>query len=178
MPKPPFRPRFYDPARLPPEESVGYLMRKVMSSIRAQADARLSAHDLTYAQWLPLFKISLCQSSTVAGLARELETDPASMTRALDRMQAKGLVVRERSDTDRRVVHVALTPEGRKVAAQVPPVLAEVLEGHLSDFSREEWQLLLGLLRRMLVNGEALRRQTEGGAARADAAATTPPGDD
>ena len=45
-------------------------------------------------------------------------------------------------------------------ALLVPPVLADVLNGHLSDFSHDEWQLLLSMLRRMLANGEALRRQT------------------
>lgn len=144
---------FYNPDHLVPEESVGYLMRKVMTSIRTQADAQLLAHDLTYAQWLPLFKISRCPQTTVASLARDLETDPASMTRALDRLEGKGLVVRERSTTDRRVVRLALTPEGETVAARVPPVLADVLNGHLVGFSHEEWQMLLGLLRRMLANG-------------------------
>lgn len=153
---------FYDAARLTPEDSVGYLMRKVMSSIRTQADAQLSTHDMTYAQWLPLFKLSLCQSTiTVASLARDLETDPASMTRVLDRLEAKGLVARERSTTDRRVVQLALTPEGQAVAAQVPPVLADVLNGHLSDFTHEEWQQLLHFLRRMLANGEARRQQQQ-----------------
>lgn len=146
-------PGFYSASHLEPEESVGYLMRKVMASIRTQADAQLSTHDLTYAQWVPLFKISRCDQTTVASLARDLETDPASVTRTLDRLEAKGLVVRERSTTDRRVVRLALTPEGEKVAARVPAVLADVLNGHLSDFSRDEWQMLLGLLRRMLING-------------------------
>lgn len=143
-----------------PENSVGYLMRKVMSSIRTQADAQLALHDLTYVQWLPLFKLSLCSSATVASLARDLETDPASMTRSLDRMEVKGLVVRERSTVDRRVVQLTLTPEGQRIAALVPAVLADVHNGHLSDFTHDEWQLLLGMLRRMLANGEALRQQT------------------
>ena len=150
---------FYSSSHLQPEDSVGYLMRKVMTSIRTQADSQLSIHDLTYAQWLPLFKISRCPTTTVASLARDLETDLASMTRALDRLEAKGLVARERSTTDRRVVQLALTPEGQAAAAQVPPVLADVLNGHLTDFTHDEWQLLLRLLRRMLVNGEALRQQ-------------------
>lgn len=145
---------FYEPDSMQPAESVGYLMRKVMSSIRTQADAQLAGHDLTYAQWLPVFKISLCTTATVASLARDLETDPASMTRALDRLEAKGLVRRERSTTDRRVVHLTLTDEGQVVAAKVPRVLADVLNGHLSDFSHDEWQLLLSMLRRMLVNGK------------------------
>lgn len=151
---------FYSASHLEPEESVGYLMRKVMTSIRTQADAQLSTHDLTYAQWLPLFKISRCEQTTVASLARDLETDPASMTRALDRLEAKGLVVRERSTTDRRVVQLALTPDGQTVASRVPPVLADVLNAHLSDFSRDEWQMLLSLLRRMLVNGKAAETPT------------------
>ena len=158
-PIPAARPSFYSATQLQPEDSVGYLMRKVMSSIRTQADAQLSTHDLTYAQWLPLFKISRCEQTTVASLARDLETDPAAMTRALDRLEAKGLVLRERSTTDRRVVQLALTPEGQAVADKVPAVLADVLNGHLSDFTHDEWQLLLRLLRRMLANGEALRQQ-------------------
>jgi DNA-binding MarR family transcriptional regulator len=152
--------KLYQAHQLRPENSVGYLLRKVMSSIRTQADAQLSAHELTYAQWLPLFKLSLNTQTTVAGLARDLETDGAAMTRSLDRMEAKGLVVRERSTVDRRVVHVKLTPEGQRIASLVPPVLADVLNGHLSDFSHDEWQLLLSMLRRMLANGEALRQQT------------------
>ena len=151
---------FYRASNLEPEDSVGYLMRRVMTSIRTQADTQLSTHDLTYAQWVPLYKISRCDQTTVASLARDLENDPASMTRTLDRLEAKGLVMRERSTTDRRVVRLALTPEGEKVAAHVPAVLADVLNGHLSDFSRDEWQMLLGLLRRMLANGEALRQQS------------------
>ena len=153
------RAAFYDPACLSSEESVGYLMRRVMSSIRTHADSELALHDLTYTQWLPLWKISRQESATVAGLARDLETDAPSMTRALDRMEAKGLVVRERSTVDRRVVQIRLTDEGRRIADLVPPVLADVLNGHLSGFTHDEWQLLLRLLRRMLANGEALRQQ-------------------
>jgi DNA-binding MarR family transcriptional regulator len=93
-------------------------------------------------------------------MARDLETDPASMTRTLDRLAAKGLVQRERSTADRRVVHLTLTDEGKLVAAKVPRVLADVLNGHLIDFTHDEWQMLLNMLRRMLANGESLRQQT------------------
>ena len=83
------------------------------------------------------------------------------MTRAIDRMEAKGLVQRNRSTTDRRVVQLALTDEGQRVAALVPPVLADVLNGHLSDFTHDEWLLLLRMLRRVLANGEVLRQQAQ-----------------
>lgn len=150
-------PVFYNADNLRTENSIGLLMRQVMSSIRTQADAQLAAHDLTYAQWLPLYKLFLEPGHTVATLARDLETDPPAVTRALDRLQAKGLVERERSNEDRRVVKLVLTAEGRKVARRVPDVLSQIYNGHLSDFSHAEWQMLVQLLRRLLANGEAHR---------------------
>ncbi len=152
-------PSFYAPGQYSPQQSVGYLMRKVLGSILSQADARLALHDVTYVQYLPLYKLLHCEAAgaTVAALARELEVDAGAMTRALDRLETKGLVQRERSTTDRRVVHLTLTPEGRAVAELVPGVLAKVLNGHLRGFSHAEWQQMLQLLQRMLANGEALR---------------------
>mgnify|MGYP001179628462 CR=1 FL=1 len=149
----------YDPSKLVPENSVGYLMRKVMSSIRTQADAQLSLHDLTYAQWLPLFKLlkGCPDSVTAAALARDLDVDPAAITRMFDRLEAKGLVRRKRSTSDRRVVQLALTEAGREVAEKVPPVLVDVLNAHLAGFRPEEFELLVSLLQRMLANGEAMR---------------------
>lgn len=158
IPELPECPSFYVPGAHRPDQSVGFLMRKVLGSVLAQVDAQLSAYDLTYVQWLPLYKLVMKEGNTVAGLARELLIDPGAMTRSLDRLEAKGLVRRERSTEDRRVVHLVLTDEGRKVARKVPSVLAGVLNGHLRGFSEAEWQLLLEFLNRMLANGETLRR--------------------
>lgn len=151
-------PGFYVAGQYRPDQSVGFLMKRVLSSIIAQADARLSVYDLTHAQWLPLFKLAMKDCDTVAELSRELELDPGAMTRSLDRLEAKGLVRRERSTEDRRVVHLVLTEEGRKVARKVPPVMAEVLNGHLAGFSEAEWRQLLALLSRMVANGDGMRQ--------------------
>ena len=127
------------------------------AKIHPQADQRLAPLDLTHAQWLPLFKLAAKDCDTVAALSRELDLDPGAMTRALDRLEAKGLVLRERSTGDRRVVHLRLTEEGRRIARKVPPVMAEVLNQHLAGFSEAEWKQLLALLARMVANGDALR---------------------
>jgi DNA-binding MarR family transcriptional regulator len=112
---------------------------------------------LTHAQWVPLFKLAHGECGTVAELARTLQSDPGAMTRALDRLEAKGLVARVRSSEDRRVVNLELTDAGRDVAAVVPAVLAEVLNLHLAGFTEAEWRSLLGMLQRMRANGDVLR---------------------
>lgn len=132
-------------------------MKRVLQSLLLQADRALGPHELTHAQWLPLYRIARGECLTVAALARDQSLDPGAMTRALDRLEAKGLIRRVRSVADRRVVQIELTPAGRDAAAVVPPALAEVLNGHLAGFTRAEWQALIGMLRRMLANGEAMR---------------------
>ena len=148
---------FYTAESLRPETSVGWLNKRVMQSVLLQIDRRLAAHDLTHAQWLPLYRLSRGECHTMAALARDQALDPGAMTRALDRLEAKGLIRRERSSQDRRVVKLELTEAGRAVSLLVPAVLAEVMNAHLAGFTESEWQLLVGFLQRMVANGDALR---------------------
>jgi DNA-binding MarR family transcriptional regulator len=150
-------PAFYSASNLRPQDNVGLLIKRLMQSLVLQIDRKLAAHDLTHAQWLPLHKLAHGECDTMAALAREQALDPGAMTRALDRLEAKGLLRRVRSLQDRRVVHLELTDEGRRQAAVVPPVLAEVLNAHLVGFSHDEWRLFINFLQRAGANGDALR---------------------
>ncbi|MDT7837108.1 MarR family winged helix-turn-helix transcriptional regulator [Aquabacterium sp. OR-4] len=137
-------------------DSVAHQMVRLVAMLRREADARMAALDLTDAQWKPLWFLHAGRATTPNELAREMDVDGGAVTRLLDRLESKGLLVRTRSDTDRRVVQLALTEAGRAAAAQIPPVLASVNNDFLDGFSSAEWQQLRGLLDRMLVNGEAL----------------------
>lgn len=148
---------FYKAAGYRAEESVGYLMKRVMLSIVAQADKRLGEHGLTSAQWGPLVRMQGSGGSTVAELARWSNVDAGAMTRLLDRLEKKGLCKRVRSTEDRRVVQVELTPDGEAAITEVPAVLAEVMNAHLAGFSKTEWQALKTYLNRMIATGETLR---------------------
>jgi DNA-binding MarR family transcriptional regulator len=153
-------PNFYRADTLRSEDGIGLLFRRVLQSLIQEVDRRLAPHDLTHAQWVPLYKLFRGECNTMAELARDLQLDPAAVTRALDRLAAKDLVRRERSVSDRRVVLLELTPEGRRVAPLVPAALAEVFNAHLAGFSAAEFATLVELLQRMLSNGEALRQAT------------------
>ena len=148
---------FYRAASYCAEESVGYLMKRIMMSIVSQADKRLDVHGLTSAQWGPLMRLKTVGGATVAELARWLNVDAGAMTRLLDRLEKKGLCKRVRSTEDRRVVRVELTPDGDAAIAEVPAVLSEVLNAHLAGFSKTEWVALRNYLQRMLEAGEAMR---------------------
>lgn len=157
VPRKPARADFYRSSTYSAEESVGFVMKRIMLSIVHQVDKRLGAHDLTSAQWGPLLRLRTTGASTVADLAKWVHVDAGAMTRLLDRLEKKGLCRRVRSTDDRRVVQVELTPQGEAAIAHVPGVLAEVMNLHLAGFSKAEWETLKSLLNRMAVTGDALR---------------------
>ena len=66
---------------------------------------------------------------------RMLSPDP-DITRLLDRMEARRLIIRERSKQDRRVVVTRLTPEGLALANQIDEPLADFHKcnmGHIGE---------------------------------------------
>ena len=148
---------FYLPESYCPEESVGYLMRRILNTVATEIEREMAPNGLTNAQWIPLFKLFMGSASTVAELARECQLDAGAMTRLLDRLEAKGLLKRVRSSEDRRVVNLELTAEGRAAAQEIPGALCRVQNAHMKGFSHAEWETLKSLLRRILANALAIQ---------------------
>ena len=132
--------------------SIGNLLAQVFNLLSQELERQFAPRGLTNAQWKPLYKLSTGEVSTVAELARVCALDAGGMTRMLDRLEAKGLCQRERSNEDRRVVNLALTNAGRDAAKAIPTVLSQVQNAYLAGFSVEEWEALKSYLRRMLDN--------------------------
>ena len=147
---------FYCPDDYKPNDSVGYLMRRIISLVAQGMERELEPAGLTNAQWVPLLKLQMGLASTVAELARECDLDAGSMTRLLDRLEAKDLCRRVRSLDDRRVVNLELTDAGRIAAKEIPLVLCRLQNQLLAGFSEDEWQLLKVFLRRILDTAHTL----------------------
>ena len=147
---------FYREENYEPDESVGYMMRRIISLVGHGIESELELTGLTNAQWMPLFKLYRGEASTVAELARLCDLDAGSMTRLLDRLEAKGLCRRVRSCDDRRVVNIELTDAGRLSAHEIPKTLCRIQNAHLQGFSVEEWSTLKGFLRRILHTAQDL----------------------
>ncbi|MGJ7543959.1 MarR family winged helix-turn-helix transcriptional regulator [Variovorax sp. LT1R16] len=155
-------PAFYSADAYRPEESVGYLMRRIMTAVSQAVEGQMSEPGgPTYPQWIPLHKLHMGTATTVAELARECLLDAGAMTRLLDRLETKGLCRRVRSVADRRVVNIELTDEGRAAAQQVPEILCRVQNQHLAGFSEAEWEQLKSYLRRILDNAQVLSTRGE-----------------
>jgi len=141
----------------PPEDDTHRMicrqLKQVTSSLLRRVDRHMQPLELTGMQWEPVLMLWLKRADTVAALARVTNVGFASMSRMLDRLEEKELLRRERSATDRRVVHLHLTAKGKKVANKIWPIVVEGMYVHLDGFKKDELTQLNGLLVRMLANG-------------------------
>ena len=91
-------------------------------------------------------------------LADKLLVTGGNVTYVMDRLEAQGLVLRERSPQDRRIIQAKLTPEGRKLISDVFPGHGQFIEdlaNHLEVDEQEALRSLLKKLGRSIQNGRS-----------------------
>jgi DNA-binding MarR family transcriptional regulator len=131
-------------------ESVGFYLVKARNLIVSEMDAALKDLDLSSQQMGILLTLRQKLASTPFELSRLLGVDTGLMTRLLDKLETKGLLVRSRDEQDRRVVNLALTKEGVAVANRIPDIAPDVLNDRLNDFTKAELTELRRLLRKFI----------------------------
>jgi DNA-binding MarR family transcriptional regulator len=129
----------------------GSLLHRVGRELVNATDQRLREFGLTSQQASLLANLA-AGARTPTDLVDVLGSDTAAVTRLVDRVEAAGLVRRERHPSDRRSVTVDLTDEGRALLPRIAPVFTGVTERLFDGFTDAEVTDLTALLHRMLAN--------------------------
>lgn len=96
------------------------------SNAVAQAHrAVLEPWGLSYTQYVALVGVAAAPGGlTVRELGERLHLDSGTLSPLLTRLEERGLVARERTDADKRVVRVRLTDAGRDVRTELDKAIA------------------------------------------------------
>lgn len=86
---------------------------------------------------------------TMSELARCMAHGMSSLTALIDRLEAKHLVERRRSEEDRRTVHVRLTADGRRHFARLRRQHLGFCRGMLGALATNEQTIFLTLMRKI-----------------------------
>jgi DNA-binding MarR family transcriptional regulator len=143
----------YHPDEIQLESSLGYYLTKARNVLNERTDQAVKPLGLTAQQIGVILLLSCGEASTPFEMSRAMSYDSGSMTRLLDRLENKGFIARTRSDEDRRVVKLNLTPQGHAAARQLPQLGAAVLNEQLRGFSQADLATLIDLLARFIANG-------------------------
>ena len=137
-----------DPLRL--ERQLCFALYAASGLVTRAYRPLLEPLGLTYPQYLVMLVLWERAPRTVGELGAELDLDSGTLTPLLKRMEAAGLVARNRDPKDERRVQVTLTDHGRALhdrAAKIPETLACALplppedlvdlRATLQDFARK-----------------------------------------
>ena len=87
------------------------------------------------------------------GLARETGLSSGAMTNRIDKLESRGLVVREADESDRRAVIVSLTRSGQRAIDDAIKLRLDAADESLRGLSHRERNELVKLLRKVRLTG-------------------------
>jgi DNA-binding MarR family transcriptional regulator len=122
------------------EKSTGFLVVRTARSMKKALDARLSEIGVTAAQQTVLSTLGQTDGLSLTEIGSRVYLDKPAITGLIDRLEQDHLVVRQRSSTDRRVIHIYLTPKGRSLLQRMEEISTEVDQEITSVLSPEELQ--------------------------------------
>ncbi len=116
--------------------------------LRALEDALFAQFDLTPQQYnvLRLLRGAHPETLPTLGIAARLVTHAPDITRMLDKLEAAGLIERERPAGNRRTVLIRITSEGLVRLKQIDKPLRECHQQQLGHLSAEQLEQLVSLL--------------------------------
>lgn len=134
------------------DESVGFLLQQASNTIDRTLTEGLKQKcpDSTAAQWKILMLIGNRKCRTAAALSSVINCDMGSVSRMLDRLEAKGLVKRTRSTSDRRRIDLTLTDAGMELFPRLPEASVDMMNELLKDFTEKEVEQFKLFLRRII----------------------------
>ncbi len=133
------------------QAEVGGLLRTLFRQQRRRFLIAAAELELHPAQAGALLQLG--QALPMHQLAAELGCDSSNVTGLVDRLEARGLVARRESPSDRRVRHVVLTATGRRMRRRLLARVGQPVVD-LARLSEEEQRRLLELLRKAAPAGE------------------------
>lgn len=144
---------YSDKAGFQVHNSLVYWVNRLAGAMRESFNLALKEVDVSWPQWLALNTLYHGQVETPAQIADFVGVDRSAVTRLLDRLADKGLVVREHDHGDRRSVKVRLTQSGRLKMRRIDELAKAHQASFLSHLPPTEVRAFKGNLQKLLRAG-------------------------
>lgn len=139
---------------------VFLMLSKAHTALARVADRRTrDVAGLSVTQHGMLFLLERQNGLTVSALAQALSVQISSLSGLVDRMEASGLVRRERGDGDGRVVRIFLEDSARDLLTRTRPMVQDMNRALLAPFDEAEQQVITRFLEHVAENAEAIVKQ-------------------
>jgi MarR family transcriptional regulator, transcriptional regulator for hemolysin len=129
--------------RDPVDANLLFTLGELARLVRAYADRQAARYGITRAQWAVLAKVERFEGMKQTELAEQMEMQPITLTRLVDRLCDAGWIERRDDETDRRVNRLYLRKAARPLLGKLSGLRSEITETALEGISSADAQRLL-----------------------------------
>ena len=119
--------------RGPVDMNFLFTLAELQRMMRAYADKQAARHGITRAQWAVLAKVERTEGLKQSELAEQMEMQPITLTRLIDKLCDHGWIERRGDENDRRVNRLYLRKAARPLVGKLSglrcALTATALEG-------------------------------------------------
>ena len=134
--------------------SIGMLINSAHRAMtkRFVQNAMDSGVDISLDQWMVLGPVWQLESASQKELGEICLKDKTSITRIIDALEKKNLVVRIADQLDHRIKRIVLTSAGKQLFYDVLPVMEKTREEARKAISEDEINTFKNVLRNIITN--------------------------
>jgi len=133
-------------------EIFGFEVAETAQTMRRAFDRRAAALGVTRAQWRVLVRLAHNNGARQVELAYQLDIEPITLCRMIDRLEEAGLVERRRDEVDRRAWNIHLTQKAEPLIGELHHLGAELHADALAGISAADRKTTLDVLARVRAN--------------------------
>ncbi len=132
--------------------SLGYRFKLLAQLFTRRFSEQLVPYEITPFHWIVLCCLWEEDGLPTSVLGNRLQQVGGTLTGVLDRMEKRGLLQRQRDQSDRRVWRIWLTDAGRELQETLPPIALALREDILQGVTHEEYQMLSRVIDQVIAN--------------------------
>jgi MarR family transcriptional regulator, transcriptional regulator for hemolysin len=128
------------------DENFLFVLAELQRLMRIYADKEAARYGITRAQWAVLAKVERTEGMKQTELAEQMEMQPITLTRLIDKLCDNGWIERRGDDTDRRVNRLYLRKAARPLLGKLAGLRAELTSTALEGINAADAARLVSQL--------------------------------
>lgn len=133
---------------------IGFLVYDAQRAIAKSLEAALKPYGITPGQWNLINQLDQAGELSQKQLAERTRKEQATITRYLDTLERKGLVVRKQHKSDRRAHAISITDQARDLVASVQPITVDAADRLIEGIDQADLDTFVSVLAKLKENAD------------------------
>ncbi|MDP4163416.1 MAG: MarR family transcriptional regulator [Bacillota bacterium] len=131
------------------------VLMQTAKAIQERIKQEITSFNLTITEFSVLEVLYHKGKQTIQQIGTSILISSGSMTYVIDKLEQKGLLMRNDCPNDRRVIHITLTDDGKSLMNKIMPKHKELIDLIFSSLQQDEAQAMVKALKKVSKKVEA-----------------------